>query len=324
MRRRLAIVIPLFALACHPSSPTSGTAASSAAAAAPTSSASAATAPVAAAPQDEKRLKMKDGKGAIVATAAAGRKSTIRLEHPGSGTSRELLDFNQFNVEPWSPPARRPGGASQQPALAGFDGQGDFRGEARDSALQFAGGVNGMVLSPDDKVLYVLTNGWATTNIIYAVDLTSGKARFVSDSNRLQVISDCTDPKLIGKLVLQLLHTRLRGHAVMDYRYLGDEDGTVIGVLGRSDENVARFLALRCGRGTAAPAPQIKLPNAFKTDRRVECKDAGLLIKHDAIDQLDGTTAHLFTAVDAAPHGDTSSMEHTLEEARELCPTLFR
>lgn len=151
-------------------------------------------------------------------------------------------------------------------------------------------GLSSLAFSPDAKRVYFLTDGWGTSLALYAAELDTGRARLVHDANGYTVIHRCKEARHVGRIII-LEHRYfdpIPGSAV-DWYFLIDAETRRHGIVGPEPANVARFLAKRCGIGSAPPdPPKPKLPRALAQGQRV-CR--GSLYSTKTIRFLDGTAS---------------------------------
>ena len=87
--------------------------------------------------------------------------------------------------------------------LDGPDGQAPKRLLAprpHDDPRRNLSGFNNPALSPDGRVLYVLTTAWATSNALHRMDLSTGTMRFLSDANDFKLLHKGRDAGKIAVL----------------------------------------------------------------------------------------------------------------------------
>lgn len=84
----------------------------------------------------------------------------------------------------------------------------------------------------------------------------------------------------------------------VDWYFLIDEQGQRIGIVGPEPENVARFMARRCGRGVAPPdPPKAQVPPRLRASQ-LDC--GGYVVKRNPLQFLDGTGLELFFVTEKA------------------------
>jgi hypothetical protein len=76
-------------------------------------------------------------------------------------------------------------------------------------------------------------------------------------ANDFLVITTCSDPALVGTLAIYRhdYAQPLKGFAFDWWVLIRPKTGATIGPIGAADENLDRFLAVRCGHGEAPPVP---------------------------------------------------------------------
>ena len=118
-------------------------------------------------------------------------------------------------------------------------------------------GIAGCSFSPDERSLYFLADKYGTSAGLYEVILDKGTLIFLGAANALRVVNTCTDPALVGTLAIYRHDyvQPLKGFAFDWWVLIRPRTGAQIGAIGYSDENLDRFLAVRCGQGEAPPDP---------------------------------------------------------------------
>lgn len=95
--------------------------------------------------------------------------------------------------------------------------------------------------SPDGATVYVLTEAWATSGAVHAVDVATGRVRFVCPGNSLQVVPR---GEHAGHLVVSQ-HRYFVGGGSYDWYWLVTPAGAEVGPIGEStamfEESYAEF-----------------------------------------------------------------------------------
>jgi hypothetical protein len=86
--------------------------------------------------------------------------------------------------------------------------------------------------SPDGRVVYFLSDAWVTSGAVHAVDLATGRERYVCPGNSLEVVPR---GEYAGHLVVQQ-HRYFVGGGSYDWYWLVTPDGRDVGPLGESTE----------------------------------------------------------------------------------------
>ncbi|MEW5927881.1 MAG: hypothetical protein AB1941_10370 [Gemmatimonadota bacterium] len=126
--------------------------------------------------------------------------------------------------------------------IARTDGSGArmlVRGRPAAEPRELLAGLSEPRFSPDGRRVYFLSRAWATSGALHAVDVGSGRRRFVAPSSGYEVV----------------LRGRWRGHLVAwqhryflaggsyDWAWLLAPDGAEVGAVGETEAAVAEFLA---------------------------------------------------------------------------------
>jgi Tol biopolymer transport system component len=98
--------------------------------------------------------------------------------------------------------------------------------------------LNNPVFSADGKSIYFMSVAWATSNAVHMLDLTTGKTRFVTAGNSVDVIPR---GKHVGMLVVQK-HQYRRPSGSEDVYWLVSPQGQQRRRIGTSDEVAQRWL----------------------------------------------------------------------------------
>lgn len=101
-------------------------------------------------------------------------------------------------------------------------------------------GFTDLNFSPDSRTLYFMSQAWATSGAIHAVDLATKVRRFVVDGNTLRVVKT-------GQYAGDLLVVRHKYYAAggsYDFIWLVSPQGKELMNVGDSDEAVETFLQL--------------------------------------------------------------------------------
>lgn len=96
-----------------------------------------------------------------------------------------------------------------------------------------------LVFSPDGLYLYFTTEAWTTSGAIHRVDLETGKEKFVSAGNGLEVVPS---GKYKGFLITSL-HRYFEGGGSYDYYYMLSMDGKEVLLAGKDEDAKGKFLA---------------------------------------------------------------------------------
>jgi hypothetical protein len=91
-------------------------------------------------------------------------------------------------------------------------------------------GFSSLDLSPDGKILFVIASGWATSGAVHALDLLTGKERYICPGNDLMVVRK---GKYIGDLAVEKHKYMVAGGSEDSY-WLVAPDGKEIGLLPHS------------------------------------------------------------------------------------------
>jgi hypothetical protein len=100
-------------------------------------------------------------------------------------------------------------------------------------------GFNNPVFAANGRSVYVMTQAWATSNAIHRIDLQTGRVNFVADGNSVQVVPA---GRWAGHLVV-MKHKYVTGGGALDHYWLLTPSGHEVRKVGRSDAEVAAFLA---------------------------------------------------------------------------------
>jgi Tol biopolymer transport system component len=98
--------------------------------------------------------------------------------------------------------------------------------------------LNNPVFSTDGKSIYFMSVAWATSNAVHVLDLTSGKTRFVTAGNSVDVIRR---GRHTGKLVVQQ-HRYLRPSGSEEVYWLVSPHGQMLRRIGTADATAERWL----------------------------------------------------------------------------------
>ena len=99
--------------------------------------------------------------------------------------------------------------------------------------------LGSLVFSPDGLYLYFSSAAWVTSGAIHRYDLSSGKEKFISAGNGLQVIPS---GKYKGFLVTSL-HKYFNGGGSYDYFYLLTPDGKEVMQAGKDENETNDFIS---------------------------------------------------------------------------------
>ncbi|MEQ5839474.1 hypothetical protein N0A02_08515 [Paraburkholderia acidicola] len=94
--------------------------------------------------------------------------------------------------------------------------------------------------SPDGQTVYFMSAAWVTSSSIHSVELSSGKERFVTDGNSLEVIPA---GKYRGDLIVNK-HKYWLASGSYDWYWLVSPAGKEIAPIGPDDESVEEFRSL--------------------------------------------------------------------------------
>lgn len=92
--------------------------------------------------------------------------------------------------------------------------------------------------SPDGKLIYFMSAGWATSGAVHVLDRTSGKTRFLSSGNTLKVIAS---GKYAGNLILSK-HKYFAGGGAYDFYWLISPAGEELMPIGETEQQIYEFL----------------------------------------------------------------------------------
>lgn len=84
--------------------------------------------------------------------------------------------------------------------------------------------------SPDGRTVYFMAAGWATSGAVHALDLATGRSRFVAPGNELRVVPA---GEYAGHLVVQQ-HRYFLGGGAYDWYWLLTPEGEEVGAIGET------------------------------------------------------------------------------------------
>lgn len=97
---------------------------------------------------------------------------------------------------------------------------------------------NSPVFGLDGRSIYFLTEAWVTSNALHRVDLETGRVRYITDANSVQVV---TEGRHRGKLVVEK-HKYFEGGGSYDHFWLVTPEGKEVRKAGTTTNGVRRFL----------------------------------------------------------------------------------
>jgi hypothetical protein len=154
--------------------------------------------------------------------------------------------------------------------------------------------------SPDGSQLFFQTDGWGTSFALYGLDLATGKASFVVDTNGYTVIESCAkQPQREGQIVAYRHSYEVLLATAYDAYFLVDPHGRELGIIGPEPGNVERFLTNSCSLAGAAPVPAAPKIRA-KLRTLPTCGGPDQVLRYAPIHFLDGTELALFYVVKRA------------------------
>jgi hypothetical protein len=106
-------------------------------------------------------------------------------------------------------------------------------------------GLWDVVFSPDSRTVYFLSPAWATSSAVHAVEVATGRERYVTPGNSLAVVPR---GRYRGYLIVQQ-HRYFLGGGSYDWTWLLTPGGHDVGPIGETEAGVEEFLE------TFAPAP---------------------------------------------------------------------
>lgn len=111
-------------------------------------------------------------------------------------------------------------------------------------------GLRNPQFSPDGRLVYFLSMAWVTSAAIHVLDLETGKERFLSAGNTLEVI-----PKGVyaGHLIVDQ-HRYFLGGGSYDWFWLIAPDGQVLGPIGPNDDSFRESFVSK----EEAPVPETR------------------------------------------------------------------
>jgi hypothetical protein len=194
-------------------------------------------------------------------------------------------------------------------------------------SITLEGGFYGLELSPDAKKAFFIDHGWivskgehvmmggATSRSLFSVEIETGKARYVLNANGFTILHACKDAALIGSIVAYVHSYDTVPTSAYDWLVLVDQHGRRIGDINQQP-NLDRFLAKRCGIGTAPPDPPPVDPESLRR-ARASCPHSRIEYRPRKL--LDGTTLDLFVLRSKKPSNEVGTAIG-LAWLRELCP----
>ncbi|PCE27994.1 hypothetical protein BWP39_05680 [Paraburkholderia acidicola] len=96
------------------------------------------------------------------------------------------------------------------------------------------------IFSPDGQTVYFMSVAWVTSSSIHSVELSSGKERFVTDGNSLEIVPA---GKYRGDLVVNK-HKYWLASGSYDWYWLVSPTGKEIAPIGPGDESIEEFRSL--------------------------------------------------------------------------------
>jgi len=94
-----------------------------------------------------------------------------------------------------------------------------------------------LCFSPDGANLYFISSAWVVSGALHAVNLRTGRERFVAAANTVEVVPS---GEYAGHLIVQQ-HRYFMGNGSYDWYWLIDPQGREIGPVGETLEQVAVF-----------------------------------------------------------------------------------
>lgn len=132
--------------------------------------------------------------------------------------------------------------------IIGVDGRAPrmlVRGRASGEPKEALASFQAPRFSPDGSRIYFLSSAWVTSGAVHAVEVASGRERFVVAGNSLDVVPA---GEYAGHLLVEQHRYFLAGGSY-DWTWLFTADGTEVGPVSETDEAVATFLESQGGTG---------------------------------------------------------------------------
>ncbi|MBV9772638.1 MAG: PD40 domain-containing protein [Gemmatimonadetes bacterium] len=127
--------------------------------------------------------------------------------------------------------------------VVGTDGSGArvlARGRGAESPERTLALFQAPWFSPDGRRVYFLSSAWATSGAVHAVELASGRERFVAAGNSLEVVPS---GRYAGDLLVEQHRYFLAGGSY-DWVWLLTPEGKDVGPVGESDVALEEFRSL--------------------------------------------------------------------------------
>lgn len=124
--------------------------------------------------------------------------------------------------------------------IVGADGSGArmlVRGRASADPRQALAAFGEPQFSPDGRQVWFLSAAWATSGAVHAIDVATGRERFVVAGNSLEVVPR---GEYAGHLMVEQHRYFLAGGSY-DWVWLFTPDGREVGPVGATDEALAEF-----------------------------------------------------------------------------------
>jgi WD40-like Beta Propeller Repeat len=126
--------------------------------------------------------------------------------------------------------------------IIGVDGRGArmlVRGRSSETPCQALAMLQSPRFSPDGRRIYVLSEAWATSWAVHAVEVSTGAERFIAPGNSLEVVPTGV---YAGHLVVSQHRYFLAGGSY-DWYWLVTPEGREVGAVGESEAALEEFRA---------------------------------------------------------------------------------
>jgi len=148
--------------------------------------------------------------------------------------------------------------------------------------------------SRDDRTLFFLTDGWATSLALYRLDLRNRTVTFVIDTNGYNVVEQCDlNPRLEGSIIAYRHSYDTLLATAFDVYFLVDAAGRDLGTLGPEQANVDRYLHNNCALSPPRAAPLVVIPPNLTA--MPKCADG--FLRYAPVHFLDGSELSVFYVV---------------------------
>jgi dipeptidyl aminopeptidase/acylaminoacyl peptidase len=125
----------------------------------------------------------------------------------------------------------------------GVDGRGArmlVRSRAADDPEQALAAFQALRFSPDGRRIYFMSSAWVTSSAIHAVDVATGRERFVAPGNTLEVVPSGS---YAGHLLVEQHRYFIAGGSY-DWIWLLTPEGEVVGPVGEDESSLEQFREL--------------------------------------------------------------------------------